>query len=286
MMYKSLGILSMAILFIQCSAPKAGEFKIEERVPYGVNYSRIALEQLKEYEMVVIEPALYTEDELEEMASTGTEIIAYLSLGEVAPGRWYYPLLEERGFYGTNPIWNSYYLRLDDPQTRRIILNEVIPQIMAKRPQGLFLDTIDAVGPDTKLSALRPYMYELIRDIRARYPNIVIIQNAGLFLLDRTAPFVDAFMTESLASNYNFAERAYLIRSDSVYETRLQFLQEISGKTNTPYFILEYADSPENITKIRSRLDTLNRPYFISNIGLNKLPEDPSMVTNTRESLR
>jgi uncharacterized protein (TIGR01370 family) len=271
----------MATIFSDCSSRESTGFIIEDYTPFGVSYVKLSPEQVAEYELVIVEPDFYTKEEMTSLRQSGTKILAYVTLGEIDPNRWYFPILEETGFLGTNKNWNSKYLNLEDPQVRQIILDRIIPEIVSKGPDGLFLDTIDAVSPVTERGYLKPFMVELIKEIRNKYPEMLIIQNAGLFLIEDTKDYVDAFLTEALASSYSFSSREYLIRSDEDLNDRLEYLNhfvELSGK---PFFIIDFAETESHREQLRTKLDTLNRPYFISNIGLSELPEDPESVTNS-----
>lgn len=270
----------MLLFLNQCNRSEIQEFNIHEKAPYAVCYTKVSPELVSPYQMVIIEPDFYTSEEMSALVETGTDIIAYLSMGEVDPSRWYYPKLQLRGFAGVNSNWNSAYLKLDDPETQKIILTEIIPQIMDKGAKGLFLDTIDSVSPETERGEFAPHLAELIRKIRKKYPDIIIIQNAGLFLLDETSNYVDAFMTESLASNYDFEKRMYEIRTYDEFKERLRILNEYSQRTNKPYFILEYTNDDSTRVAIKNQLDSLNRPYFISDIGLSRLPKNALKAAN------
>ncbi len=267
-------------IFTQCSNSGTVSFVVEQATPFAVCYAKVTPEQVKNYELVIVEPDFYSLEEIKSLRATGPKIIAYLTLGEVDENRWYFSKLERHGFRGKNENWNSYYIDLEKEEVRLTILNEVIPEIAAKGVDGFFLDTIDAVSPETDRGDLQPYMVELIEAIRAEYPDKIIIQNAGLFLLDRTGDDIDAFLTEALASDYDFTDQEYEIRTDEQFNLRLGYLQHYVEKSNKPYFILDFADAPEQIERIKTRLDTLNRPYFISNIGLSKLPVQPDSVAN------
>lgn len=270
----------MSGLLTNCNAQESAKFTVADHTPFGVSYVKLTPDQVANYEMVILEPDFYNIKEMEDLKAAGPKILAYVTLGEVDPNRWYYSLLEGEGFLGTNPNWNSSYLNLEDENVRSVILQRILPEIMSKKPDGLFLDTVDAVSPVTDRGHLKPFMVELIKDIRNEYPEIVIIQNAGLFLIEETKEHVDAFLTEALISDYDFASGSYRVRSDDEIQDRLDYINhyvELSGK---PYFIIEFAESEEQRQKIESKLDTLGRPYFITNIGLSELPKDPEAVTN------
>ncbi|MGN8226449.1 endo alpha-1,4 polygalactosaminidase [Gracilimonas sp. BCB1] len=251
-----------------------------DHTPFGVCYAKVTPEQVRNYEMVIIEPDFYSKEEMDALRATGTKIIAYVTLGEVDTNRWYYPRLAEIGFLGKNENWNSFFVNLESAEARRVILMDVLPAITEKGVDGLFLDTVDAVAPTTERAYLQPYMVQLIEGIRQRYPGFTIIQNAGAFLLEKTGDDVDAFLTEALASDYDFEHKRYRIRSADEFNERLKYLNHYSTQSDKPYFIVGFADTEDKRKQIKTRLDTLGRPYFISNIGLSELPVQPDSVAN------
>lgn len=272
-------------LFSQCNTSNNSVFSVEEVTPYAICYAKVTPEQVQHYRMVIVEPDFYSQSEMESLRNTGTKILAYVTLGEVDQNRWYYPELKELGFRGKNENWNSHFINLQLEEARRILLKEVIPRIAAKGVDGFFLDTIDAVSPETERGDLQPYMVELIEGIRAQYPHKIIIQNAGLFLLDQTEDDINAFLTEALASDYDFAAREYKVRSDKEFNLRLGYLNEYIKGNGLPFFILDFAETEDQLSQIKTRLDTLKRPYYISNIGLSEIPVQPDSVANNLKGL-
>lgn len=274
----------MALTLAQCKSTNQASFSIASQTPFAVCYAKITPNQLQNYSMVIIEPDFYSNEEMAALRATGTKIIAYVTLGEVDTNRWYYPRLAEIGFLGKNENWNSFFIDLEKEEARRVILTEVIPGIAEKEVDGFFLDTVDAVSPVTERAHLQPYMVQLIEGIRKRYPGKIIIQNAGAFLLEQTKDDIDAFLTEALASDYDFEKKEYRVRTAQEYKERLEYLNHYSEESGKPYFIVGFADSDLKRRQIKTRLDTLGRPYFISNIGLSELPVQPDSVANTLKS--
>lgn len=253
---------------------------ISSKTPFGVCYAKVNPDQVRNYQMVIVEPDFYTKAEVEALKNTGTTILAYITLGEVDRNRWYYPLLEQEGFIGVNENWGSSYLNLEKKEVRSILLDRMLPEVTIKGFDGLFLDTIDAVAPYTERRELEPYMVELIHTIRAQHPGITIIQNAGLFLLDETRSSIDAVLIEDIASGYDFENQKYYIKNKEEFQNRVELVTSTVEEHKTPIFIVDFAESPSEISEIKSRLDTLNFPYFISNIQLSKLPVKPETVAN------
>ncbi len=271
-------MLVALLTFLACKATNqlSEENGIASITHFGVSYAKLTPDQVEDYDLVIIEPDFYSKAEIDLLKDKGGKILAYITLGEVDSNRWYYPKLQERGFLGKNKNWNSSYLNLEDAETRAIILDQVLQEIVVKGVDGVFMDTIDAVSPYTNNSHLAPYMLELIREIRNRNPDLMLIQNSGLFLLEDSKEYVDGVLIEDIASGYDFENQEYFIKSDKAYHERLSLIQESSEKYDLPFFIIDFAVDTESIEEVKSRLDTLSFPYFISNIQLNQLPSLPS----------
>ncbi|MDZ7771264.1 MAG: endo alpha-1,4 polygalactosaminidase [Balneolaceae bacterium] len=240
---------------------------------YGVDYDKVTPSEIEDYDLVVLEPEQYTVSEVSELAKTDTRIIGYISMSEVNPHRWYYPLLREIGFLGVNENWNSPYIDLSSPKARSILLDEVARSIMAKGFDGLLLDTIDGVAPYTERSHLQDEMLGMIRTLNERYPEAYIIQNRGLFLLQDTDPLVDAIMIEDIATHYDFETENYNLRSVQDYRETVRWMRSFADTLGKPVLILDYAVEEDMKREVIQRLDTLNQPYYISNIQLDTLEQ-------------
>lgn len=278
-MYKKVYILrSIAgilctFLFFSCGSTGETIVFPDYRVlsPFGASYEKITPGELSEYDLVIVEPSHYNRAEIKELQATGTKVIAYISLGEVNTSRWYFPIFEERGFLGKNANWDSYYINLADPFIYAFFFDEIIPEIMVRNFDGLFLDTVDAVAPYTERSHLQPHMASLIRQIRSAYPDATIIQNAGLFLLDSTSRAVDAVLVEDVATHYDFGSQTYKLKRETAYQQQVNRISELSVKHELPFLIIDFADSASLRTRAVQRLDSLSYPYFINTIGLNNI---------------
>lgn len=262
---KSKWAVNFGLLILIFSGCKSSE-KITS---FMVNYSKVVPGQIGNKQMAILEPDQYTHMDIMSLKSTGTKLIGYVSLGEVNKNRWYYAMLKERGFLGENKNWGSYYINLKDSASRDILLNKVITNVVKKGFDGLFLDTIDDVAPYTDRGYLQPYMVELIRDIHTRYPGLIIIQNAGLFLLDKTHSYIDGDLIEDVASSYQFSDKSYQLSSSSSFKDKVQNIMTYKKKYHLPFFIVDYANNQQLKNKITARLDTLDIPFFIGNISLN-----------------
>jgi uncharacterized protein (TIGR01370 family) len=280
MRYIVLALLS--ILFIdQCKSTEQLTKSVSYE-PFAVSYEDIEnpAQATSQYDLLIVEPDNYSKAEVDSMKTAGNTVLGYISLGEVNKYRWYYPLMEEQGFLGINENWDSPYLDLADPKVRSIMLDQVLPNIMAKGFDGLFLDTIDDVAPYTERSHLQPYMLDIIRQMRERYSESVIIQNAGFFMLDQTHSYVDAVLIEDVATNYNFDLDRYNLQPIEEYKQKVETIRRLKSKYNKPFLIVDFALNEPLRNEAMGRLDTLDIPYFISTIELNDISKGISSGRN------
>ncbi|GAB4178771.1 MAG: hypothetical protein Kow00108_14600 [Calditrichia bacterium] len=245
----------------------------KSKLKFGIAYGKIEFKNESSYNLLIVEPDHYTKPEIDALKQKGIKVIAYLSLGEVDPYRWYFPYLKERGFLGMNPDWNSYYINLADKKTIELMLNKVLPNIMIKGFDGLFFDTVDAVAPYTEHRDLKDEMVNLIKKIREKYPRAYLIQNAGLFLIDETAPYIDGLLLEDVATGYDFKTNQYILKDEKEFSQRLSILEEIYRKYKPDIYIVDYADTPDRKREVEKRLQRTPFYWFIGKIELQTLPE-------------
>ena len=67
---------------------------------------------------------------------------------------------------------------------------------------GVFLDTIDSAIYNNQSNGVT----ELIKKLREVYPTIIIIQNRGFDMVDKTAPYIDGVLFEDFSTYYDFEE--------------------------------------------------------------------------------
>lgn len=182
---------------------------IKNITSYAVYYGRDKIDKLSGYDLVILEPDNYSKDEIQKLKENGTIIVAYLSIGEVSASRSYFSEVREC-IIGKNPTWNSYYVNVSCKRWQDIILNEIIPKILSKGFDGVFLDTIDVVDlyPNMKRD-----MIELIASIRKNYPDIVIIQNRGFSIIDETVKYINGILFECFTTRYNWKSKTYEVWS-------------------------------------------------------------------------
>lgn len=168
---------------------------------YTLYYGNGKIDELKNFDLVIIDPSGETKSGITELKNSGTKTIAYLSIGEVAPWRWYYDMVDKSWSLGKNENWGSFRIDVRHQGWHDLILNKVIPRIKALGVQGLFLDTVDTVDVEP---AMKDSMVQLIKQIREKYPNFILVMNRGFTVMDQAIPFVDGVMFEGFSTTVDW----------------------------------------------------------------------------------
>lgn len=195
---------------------------------------------------------------------TGIMLFAYLSIGEAESYRVYWKEIQnEPWVLEENPYWKeNYMVDMRSEKWHDLLLDRVIPEITAKGYRGLFLDTIDTAsalyaGDPDKYSGILEAPGEIIRKIRKRYPDLMLIPNNGLDLFDSFGSVVDAVFAEDLYGMPDFENGGYIRTDQADSDEKVSLLRAIRKKYGLPVFIVDYAD--ENNRKTVLNLIKMNK---------------------------
>jgi uncharacterized protein (TIGR01370 family) len=154
------------------------------------------------------------------LKALGKRVFGYLSLGEVDPGRSYMGSASKAGvLLGSNPDWpGARYVDLRTGAWRQMVLEQLVPAILAQGFDGLFLDTLDDAATLEQADPKRnegmvKAAISLIRALHERYPTVPLMLNRAYDVGVAVAPVLDAVLAESLASTYNFKSRKYHLQT-------------------------------------------------------------------------
>ena len=271
-MRKSIFLFLILALFCGCLSHNSQEIQSIYHNKLSINnfwvyYGSNHVEELSKYDLVIIEPYNYNKEEIKRLKELNPKIkvIAYLSIGEVDKERDYFEDCKSI-IIGENPNWDSYYVNISSPIWRNIIFNE-IDKFIDMGFDGIFLDTVDsAIYTNQKDDVV-----ELIKDIRKRYPTIIIIQNRGLEVVDKTAPYIDAVLFEDFSTYYDFKEKkAKFWSGNDLKWTDIQ--AERLKKLNIIVLTLDYVNDEEMAKKCIERAEEYGFiPMVTKDIYLNSI---------------
>jgi uncharacterized protein (TIGR01370 family) len=96
------------------------------------------------------------------------------------------------------------YVDCRDGRWHNLLLEEVIPELLTKGVDGLYLDNIDVAKeyPDTRSGVV-----DLIRRIRERYPSIHLYSQNGLSVMAAIHPYITAIAHEDVFSTLSGDEK-------------------------------------------------------------------------------
>lgn len=177
----------------------------------------------------------------------GAVLLGYLSMGEVERSRSFVSDLDaQEALAGPNPNWpDARYVDLRHPSWRTLVLDQLVPAILARGYDGMFLDTLDNAealerADPAKNAGMVAAAASLLAEMRRRFPAAVIMMNRGYALLPAAAGSVDVLLGEAMASRWNFAATRYetVTESDWTWQaTRLH-----AAKAANPALVLTTLD--------------------------------------------
>ncbi len=229
----------------------------------------------EEYDLVILEPENYTNAAF----LTNKYKLAYLSVGECNITREYWQEIKDKKFIGKKNLnWDSYKIDIRSKEWQDLLLNKLIPQFIKMGYNGLFLDTFEEAywdeidkEPDSagKINALTT----LLENIKKKYPDIFILTNRGLRIMDKIAKNIDGVLWESLVTNYNFQKKKYEFQQEKDLNAVLKELNYFCKNYNKPVFIIEYASSSDYdiIKKSKEICKKNGLNLYIAEIGLDKI---------------
>jgi uncharacterized protein (TIGR01370 family) len=239
-------------------------------------------EALSAYNIVVLDPTFL--GSVATVAKRGARVCAYLSLGEVRTSDTFYDRIDPVALLEENPAWPG-TRRIDVRQRawKDLVLEVIIPFIVAKGFTGLMLDTLDTppyleqVDPVGKAGMTKAAV-DLVQAIRTSYPNLLVILNRGYALLPHVIGSVDGVIAESLLTTPEI-DGSLCCRWNEPSDVAMQLsLLAPARRIRVPILSLDYWDPEdvETVRKIYSRQRQLgHHPYVATRVLDRIIPEPP-----------
>ncbi|WP_297490359.1 endo alpha-1,4 polygalactosaminidase [Thermococcus sp.] len=234
---------------------------------FAVYYGQLGNETLGElgrFNLLILSPTV--EPSYVSRLSREHTVVGYLSLATVGGWEPWAGDVPESIIIGKNPRWGERVVDFSSSIWREVVLNRAIPYILSRGFNGVFLDNLDYVDVYPKK---RNAMIELIREIKERYPGIVIVANRGFSIKEEIAPYVDYFLFEDFVTYYNFSARRYEIFKGAELEWELKQLEELQ-KLNVSVLALGYANlsNERQVEKFGRIVCSYAKKYHVSGVYL------------------
>ena len=258
-------ILTLAGVVVAQESPRERVWGIEDYVVY---YGKGKLEQLATFDLAIVQPLKLSAEDIAFLHERGTLVVAYLSLGEAEPSRpWYSDgRVNPRWLLRKNQDWGSYAVDVRQQGWRQLMV-ELTGEFLDKGFDGIFMDTVDTVDsyPETTSS-----MVDLIKTLRATYPDALLVQNRGFSVVDDVAGAIDALMFEGLTGSYDFASESYVYADNSFTAEQMVDLEK---RTDLVILALDYADTPAMAYRAVEAAKNYGFVPAVSTIMLDDIPD-------------
>lgn len=273
---KRLYLSLLALLLLALPANAAERWVVY----YGDKHPASALEP---FDLIVLDSDHHPP--LETLSGRGKILLGYISLGEAEKYRSYYKAIAKKKLLlHDSTLWkNHVVIDVRNPKWAQMVVDELIPPILAQGFDGIMIDTLDsAIEPELSNPKQFPGMkqgaIDLIRAIRVRYPDIKIMVNRGLEILPDIAADIDMVMAESIYTDWvKNPKRPQLVPKQEY----MQYLDMIAkGQEISPslrIYSLDYwnMNDKRGVKKIYARQREQGFIPYVSTRELNRIFVEP-----------
>lgn len=199
-------------------------------------------DELRAFDWVVLEPEHATTADLQQL--TGSQVYAYVSVGEADPGRAWLKKLPAEWVLGSNPAWGSLVLDQSQPDWPAFFADNVIAPLWEQGFRGFFLDTLDSyqlhAEDDQARARQEGGLVQLIRTLKTRYPDAKLFFNRGFEILPQVHTLATAVAAESLFAGWDPVAGNYRAVAEQERAWLLNQLKKVRRDYKLPVVIIDY----------------------------------------------
>lgn len=209
-----------------------------------------------------------------------TKFIAYVSVGEAEEYRDYWTKVKSSGaLVEKNPNWQGAHLvDIRSKIWRDILEGHTLKKIIAKGFDGVFLDTIDTAiyleDKDPKRYAgSKKALVDFVKSLKKKHPNLIVVPNNGLEVLERYAEDVDAVLVEDLYTHYDFEKKKSVATQSDIITEKEKLLDRFRTSQKKPVLNLLYETSVQTeLAKFAvSRSGQKGYLWYLTTVDLMKI---------------
>ncbi len=229
-------------------------------------YNQIdSVRELMNYDRVVVNPTLITQQQITTLQSSGVSVFAYLSVGEYSG-----PTLPD-SLNNASPLkndnWNSHVMDLASSAWQNYLLGQAA-SLTHQRFDGLFLDTLDSYTLLSQSGYEQPAQQKALTKILTALNNSPnkpkLILNRGFELLDTLSFKPYAVVAESLYHKYDPISREYSATSANDSKWLNNQLDRVKAK-GIEAIVIDYIPASRRADQQRAAqrlIDENNTPYI------------------------
>lgn len=242
----------------------------------GLTLSDSEIEQLKSYDLVVIDGTDSSAAVIQELRSSGVTVLGYVSAGTIERGRpWSKRFIKQFGLTFWEE-WGEWFAAVSKRRFTRGFIRRIARPVVRKNVDGLFLDNVDMISERPKQTR---GMLRLLKRTRRLLGNdrLLFIQNGDEIIptIERAVSF-DGWNREDVTGTYDFDTETYGRVPTDEHDAALSFIQRMKDRG----YIVTTADyvapgDQETIDASIAASCSVGATPFVSDIFLTMLPEAP-----------
>lgn len=227
---------------------------------YGVFIGADNIDKIKDYNVVVVEPASIDVGGVEFLHKTNEKIYAYLNIGSLENYRPYFNEFKEKTL-GLYENWeDEYWMDVSDIAWQKLIVDKLGRDIVDKGFDGFFLDNCDVYYyyPNEEIfNGLSSILYGLRSlNMTKKYKIDIIINGGDTFVSkcieNKTATeLFDGVNQECVFTEIDFENKTYKEKDESDREYFKEYLANVK-KHRLEVYLIEYGADSDLIKEIES----------------------------------
>lgn len=235
--------------------------------------TQIPVPALTRFQQLVVEADSVSDLEL--LKEKGTEVFAYVSVGEAEGWRNSAATLPQELFLDENVAWQSRIADLTRKEWRDYLLNQRIEALWAAGYRGFFLDTLDSYVQAAKSEEERNTQLQALADIilliHKRYPEAKLLLNRGFDVLPLIASAASGIVAESLFQKWDAVSGQYVDAKKDDTEWLLWRLNQVQERYFLPVVVIDYVhpSKPELAKATADRITKLGFSAWVANHTLD-----------------
>ena len=266
---KVLALIFVIILISGYFLIKDSNTSTFEKNDYGVflNADASSLEQLKSYNLIVIDAQYFNKSDIELLHQNGTRVYTYLNIGSIENFREYYTAYEKLTI-GRYENWDEEkWVDVSDPDWQKFI-EQLSQELFEKGVDGFFIDNCDVYYYAPRESIFEG-LTAILQNIMT-FDKAVIINGGDTYVTEYRERYgaIDHIMTgvnqESVWSAIDFDKGTFY---DQTKETRDYYCKylEACQADGMDVYLLEYTTDKKLIHKIKRYCNEHDFHFYISN---------------------
>ena len=240
-----------------------------EENDYGVflNADASSLEQLKNYDLIVIDAQYFTKSDIELLHQNGTRVYTYLNIGSIENFREYYTAYEKLTI-GRYEHWDEEkWVDVADPDWQKFI-EQLSQELFEKGVDGFFIDNCDVYYYAPRESIFEG-LTAILQNIMT-FDKAVIINGGDTYVTEYRDRYgtIDHIMTgvnqESVWSAIDFDKGTFYEQTKETRDYYCKYLEACQADGMDVY-LLEYTTDKKLIHKIKRYCNEHDFHFYISN---------------------